>query len=107
MTFVENFFPFKDNYKGYKNIDNNTFAESVNDAENFIKNYNFETVVVPPDEFTIENITGVDESETREENEGPTNVGENQASEATNNSSNESDAPNHDPNTSFPTETSR
>lgn len=39
VTFVENVFPFDENYKGYKNVDNNSFAESINNVENFIKNY--------------------------------------------------------------------
>lgn len=68
VTFVENVFPFDENYKGYKNVDNNSFAESINNAENFIKNYDPTAV--------FESVTGAVEDEPRKEVENRNDEGD-------------------------------
>lgn len=99
VTFIENVFPFDDNYKGYKNIDENTFVECMNNAENFIKNYSHTTVTEP----TIE----VDEIETRKWDANRNNNSEKQINEIVNNYPNDSVVSYYEPSTSLPTETPR
>lgn len=74
VTFVENVFPFDDNYNGHKVIDRNTIVESINSVENFVNSYDLVIEVEP----TI----GADENVPRREVEIQDDKGQYQLNKA-------------------------